>query len=43
MKKAKFLIVVALFIIGLAVSSCNKKLCPAYAQADTEQVQEANS
>ena len=43
MKKAKFLIVVALFIIGLAVSSCNKKLCPAYAQADTEEVQETNS
>ena len=39
MKKVKVIIFVALFIIGLAVSSCNRKLCPAYSQADTEEVQ----
>ncbi len=44
MKKAKFIIFVALFIIGLAAfSSCNKKLCPAYAQSDTEEVQDKDS
>ena len=43
MKKAKLIIVVALFIIGLAVSSCNRKLCPAYTQADTEEVQQTDS
>jgi hypothetical protein len=38
MKNIRILIVVALFIIGIVVSSCNRKLCPAYTKADTEQV-----
>lgn len=38
MKKAKTIILFALIIAGIAVSSCNRKLCPAYTKADTEQV-----
>ena len=38
MKKAK--VVLVLFVIAFAMMavSCNKKLCPAYAKADTELV-----
>jgi hypothetical protein len=36
MKKFAVLLLVA-FITALVVSSCNKKQCPAYAKADTEQ------
>lgn len=36
MKKMAVLLVIA-FIVVLAVSSCNKKACPAYSKADTEQ------
>lgn len=35
MKKVTFLFAV-LFIAALTVSSCNKKACPAYSQADTD-------
>lgn len=39
MKKVAFLFAV-LFIAAVAVTSCNKKACPAYSQTDnpTEQV-----
>ncbi|MFO7935398.1 MAG: hypothetical protein R6U78_15120 [Bacteroidales bacterium] len=36
MKRAAILIV-ALFAAGLILSSCNKEVCPAYSQVDTEQ------
>jgi hypothetical protein len=36
--KIRTIILVALFIIGIVVSSCNRKLCPAYTKAATEQV-----
>jgi hypothetical protein len=36
MKKTAFLLIAA-FIIVLVVSSCNKKECPAYSKAKTEQ------
>jgi len=36
MKKIAVLLVV-IFIVALAVSSCNSKVCPAYSKADTEQ------
>jgi hypothetical protein len=36
MKKIAVLLIVA-FITALAVSSCNKKECPAYSKAITEQ------
>jgi len=36
MKKLSLLLIVA-FITALVVSSCNKKECPAYSKADTEQ------
>ena len=36
MKKTSVLLIVA-FITALAISSCNKKECPAYSTADTEQ------
>jgi len=36
MKRAAIVIVV-LFAAGLILSSCNKEVCPAYSQADTEQ------
>ena len=34
------LFVVALFITAVTVSSCNKKACPAYSQANTEQTEQ---
>jgi outer membrane protein assembly factor BamE (lipoprotein component of BamABCDE complex) len=36
MKKFSVLLIVA-FIAVLVLSSCNKKECPAYSKADTEQ------
>jgi hypothetical protein len=36
--KIKTIILVALFIIGIVISSCNRKLCPAYSKTSTEQV-----
>ncbi len=46
MKKAKVvlvLVVIALVLVVIALAiasfSCNRKLCPAYAKADTEQSQ----
>jgi hypothetical protein len=36
MKKFAVL-VIALFVLTLVVSSCNKKECPAYSKASTEQ------
>jgi len=38
MKKVRTIILLALFIAGIAISSCNRKLCPAYSKADTEQL-----
>jgi hypothetical protein len=38
MKNIRIIILVALFIIGIVVTSCNRKLCPAYTKADTEQL-----
>jgi len=38
MKKFRIVILLALFIIGVLLSACNRKLCPAYTKADTEQV-----
>jgi preprotein translocase subunit SecG len=35
MKKVTYLFA-ALFIAAIIVTSCNKKECPAYSQADTE-------
>ncbi len=39
MKKAKVFILLLLFTAAFIISSCNRKLCPAYTKADTEQVQ----
>jgi hypothetical protein len=36
MKKIAFIIIIA-FVTVLAVSSCNKKECPAYSKTVTEQ------
>lgn len=36
MKRAAIIIVVV-FAIGLVMSSCNKEVCPAYSQQDTDQ------
>jgi hypothetical protein len=41
MNKAKVVLVVVVIAIAMASVSCNKKLCPAYAKADTEQAQKA--
>jgi len=38
MKKAAIIIVVV-FAAGLIMSSCNREVCPAYSQADTEQIE----
>jgi len=35
MKKFAVLIIIA-FVTVIALSSCNKKACPAYSKADTE-------
>jgi hypothetical protein len=37
MKKAKVVLVIILVALAVVSFSCNKKLCPAYAKADTEQ------
>lgn len=37
MKNVRTVILVALFIIGVLLSACNRKLCPAYTKAETEQ------
>lgn len=39
MNKAKLVLVLIVFTLAIASISCNRKLCPAYTQADTEQVQ----
>ncbi len=39
MKRASILIII-LFTVGLLFSACNKQVCPAYSQADTEQTEE---
>jgi hypothetical protein len=36
MKKVVILLA-ATFVLAMAVSSCNKKACPAYSKANTEQ------
>lgn len=36
MKKFAFILIVT-FIIGLGLSSCTQKNCPAYSKTDTEQ------
>ena len=38
MKHIRIVILLALFIIGILFSACNRKLCPAYTKANTEQV-----
>jgi len=37
--KKFFIIIAVVFLIGIAMSSCNSHLCPAYAQADVEQIE----
>jgi hypothetical protein len=37
MKKAKVVLVVIVVALALVSFSCNKKICPAYTKADTEQ------
>lgn len=32
-----FIVLAACMLLGLAFSSCNNEVCPAYSQADTEQ------
>jgi hypothetical protein len=32
-------VLVAVFIIALLASSCNEKVCPAYAKAETQQTE----
>ena len=39
MKKAVIIIAVV-FAVGIVMSSCNKQVCPAYSQADTEQTEQ---
>jgi hypothetical protein len=39
MKKAKVVLVLVVIILAITSFSCNRKLCPAYAKADTEQSQ----
>ena len=39
MKKAKLILVVVVVALAIASISCNKKICPAYTKADTEQAQ----
>ncbi len=33
-------IIVIVFTLGLIMSACNSKACPAYSQADTDQTEE---
>ena len=37
MKKAKVVLVLIVLALAIASISCNKKICPAYANANTEQ------
>ena len=37
MIKAKVFVVLIVFVLAIASISCNNKVCPAYANADTEQ------
>lgn len=39
MKKIIILVAICLFA-GTVLSSCNKEICPAYSQIDTEQAEE---
>ncbi len=39
MKKAKAVLVLIVVVLAIASISCNRKHCPAYTKADTEQVQ----
>lgn len=39
MKKIVYLLVL-LFITAVTISSCNKKACPAYSQADAQQAEQ---
>ena len=39
MKKAKVVLVLLVIAFAVASASCNKKLCPAYAKAETEQAE----
>jgi hypothetical protein len=36
MKRAVIILAVV-FVVGILMSSCNKQVCPAYSQVDTEQ------
>ena len=38
MKRAVIILAVV-FAVGILMSSCNKQICPAYSQADTEQTE----
>ncbi len=38
MKKVRVVLVLIVVVLALASVSCNKKICPAYAKANTEQV-----
>jgi len=40
MKKAA-VIIALFFAAGIILSSCNKQICPAYSQVDTEQTEQA--
>jgi hypothetical protein len=40
MKKVKIVLVAIVLAVALISVSCNKKICPAYTKADTEQAQE---
>lgn len=39
MKKAKVVLILIVIAVAIASMSCNKKICPAYTKADTEQAQ----
>jgi len=39
MKKVA-LVLVAMFIAALVISSCNREVCPAYSKAETEQAEQ---
>lgn len=39
MKKVKVVLVAIALVVAMASVSCNKKICPAYAKADTEQAE----
>lgn len=40
MKRAAIILAIV-FAVGILMSSCNKQVCPAYSQADTEQTEPA--